>query len=313
MTDPNQPEPFAPPYVLNQSSVTIENGEEVWPNSAPPPRPPRQRRWLAPVVIIGVVALVGGLVGVGAVELQAIGQRADAGSGSDYPPDPIITPIPAPSAPTPTAFSATCASGCLTVASSGKMIPDGSLQGSMPINRLSVSADFQHPTTATIEYFADIDIWQRQFPPYINCFFAVSRSPVSTTIDSPDRLSTDPVTFLGTSVDPTQGSAMTQTARFFTSPASAADYEQKLQAQISICHGNNPEIESAAGFDLPPGVSAVTFVDKEDRATTYVYDFQRANAVVRFRVVTSDNVDENAVRHFLGTWVTTNLAQLPVQ
>ena len=313
MTDPTQPEPFAPPYVLNPSSVVVQNGEEVWPTSAPrprPPRPPRQRRWLVPVVILGVLALVGGLVAVGAVELQAIAQRAATGSHQQSSGPNYIVPSPAPLGPTPNAFSTTCTSGCLTVASSGLMIPNGSLQGSMPISLLSVSADFQHPTTAGIEFFADVADWQGQTPQVPDCFFAVSRSPVATSLASPDGLSADPVTLLGTSVDRSQGSAMTQTARFFTSPASATDYEQQLRAQVGLCHATDPGVASAAGFELPPSVSAVTFVEKAGNTTTYVYDFQRANAVVRFRVVTNDSIDENAVRHFLGTWVTTDLAQL---
>ena len=310
MTDPNQPEPFAPPYVLNESSVTIQNGEEVWPMSAPPPRPPQKRRWLVPVVIVGVLALVGGLVGAGAVELQTIAQRASTGSRPPSSGPNYLAPSKAPIGPTPTAFSPTCASGCLTLASSGLMIPNGSLQGSMPISLLSVSADFQHPTTAAIEFTSDVAIWQGQTPAVPDCFFTVSRSPVATSLGSSDGLSADPVTLLGTSVDRDRGTTMTQSARFFTSVQSASDYEKQLHTQIALCHTARPQTDSAAGFALPVGISAVTFVVKEAKSTTYVYDFQRANAVVRFRVVTSDSVDENAVRHFLGTWVTTDLAQL---
>ena len=313
MTDPTQPEPFAPPYVLNPSSVVIQNGEEVWPMSAPPPRPPRpprQRPWLVPVVILGVLALVGGLVAAGAAEFQAIASRAAGSDGPGYTPQPIITTKPAPPASTPTAFSATCASGCLTVASSGLMIPNYSLLGSMPINRLAVSADFQHPTTEGLEYQADSAAWGAQSPISDLCFFTGSRSPVSPIAGAPTDLANDPVTLLGESVDLQQGSTMTQTARFFSSPGEASTYQSWVREQVLDCHAADPRVEPAAGFELPPSVTAVTFVERSANSTTYTYDFARANAVVRFRVVSTDGVDENAVRHFLGTWVTTDLAQL---
>jgi hypothetical protein len=312
VTDPTQPEPFAAPYVLNESSVTIQNGEEIWPASAPPPRPPRQRPWLVPVVILGVVALLGGLVGAGVAEFQAIGERVAAvGSDSnDSVPQPIITTKPAPPGPMPTAFSATCAKGCLTVASSGLMIPNYSLLGSMPINRLSVSPDFQHPTTEGLEYQADSAAWGAQSPTSDLCFFTGSRSPVSPIAGAPTDVANDPITFLGESVDLQQGTTMTQTARFFSSPGDASTYQSWVRGQVLDCQAADPRVEPAAGFELPPSVTAVAFVEKSANLTTYTYDFARANAVVRFRVVTSDNVDENAVRHFLGTWVTTDLAQL---
>ena len=314
MTDPNQPEPFAPPYVLNQSSVTIQNGEEAWPMSAPPPAPPRSRRWLAPVVIVSLVALVGGLVAAGVAEVQAIaGHVSQADNGSligvpDAPPGSDDVPTAQP-----TRAVAVCPPSCFTVASSGLMVPNGSLQGSMPIDRLAVSADFQHPTTAAAEYHADVAVWAAQSPNPLVCFFTDSRSPVSPALGGPDSTSDDPVTFLGTSADDTRGSTMTQSARFFTSSDAATAYLQSVQKQIELCHLVDPAVASAANFDLSPGITAVTFVETSATANTFVYEFQRANTVVRFRVVSTDHVDEDAVRHFLGTWATTDLAQLDPQ
>ena len=314
MTDPNQPEPFAPPYVLNESSVVIENGEEVWPMSAPSPRPQRQRSWLVPVVIVGVLALVGGLVAAGVAEFQAVASRAgQVENGSligvpDAPPGSDHVPTEAP-----TATAVVCPPSCFTVASAGLMLPNGSLLGSMPISDFSVSPDFQHPTTAAAEYQTDVSVWAAHSPNPLVCFFTDSRSPVSPALGGPDSTADDPVTFLGGGTDDSQGSSMTQSARFFASSAAATDYMTRLQKQIVLCHLVDPAVDSAASFDLPPSISTVTFVETSATTTTYVYDFQRANAVVRFRVVTSDNVDENAVRHFLGTWATTDLEQLPVQ
>ncbi|MES1212653.1 MAG: hypothetical protein ABUT11_03810 [Leifsonia sp.] len=315
VTDPNQPEPFAPPYVLNQSSVTIENGEELWPVSAPSTAPaarsPQRRPWLAPVVIIGIVALIGGLVAAGAAEFRAIASQADPyDNGSligvpDAPPgsDGIPTTKPTP-------ILAVCPPNCFTVASAGLMVPNGSLQGSMPISGLSVSPDFQHPTTAAAEYRSDVAVWAAQSPNPLVCFFTDSRSPVSPALGGPDSTADDAVAFLGESTDDSHGSSMTQSARFFASSAAATDYLKRLQKQIGLCHLVDPAVDSAASFDLPSSVATVSFVEASATTTTYVFDFQRANAVVRFRVVTSDAIDENAVRHFLGTWATTDLAQL---
>jgi hypothetical protein len=269
------------------------------------------------VVLVAAVGLVVGLIAGGAAEFQALSQRAatsvenndnpligvpDAPSGSDDVP----TDQPAP-------IVAVCPPMCFTVASAGLMVPDGSLQISMPISGLPLSPEFQHPTTAAAEYRADVTAWAAHSPNPLVCFFADSRSPVSPALGGPDSTADDPVTFLGESTDDSQGSSMTQSARFFASSNSATDYMRRLEKQIELCHLVDPAVDSAANFDLPAGIDVATAVDTTASTTTYIYDFQRANVVVRFRVVSSDHVDEDAVRHFLGTWVTTNLDQLEVR
>ena len=312
VTDPNQPEPFAPPYVLNESSVTIQNGEEVWPNSAPPPRPPRQRPWLVPVVIVGVLALVGGLVGAAVAEFQAIGDRVAAvGSDSnDTVPQPINVPTQAPPRPTPTALSGTCDSGCLDLDSSGLMVPNNSLLTSMPLKALAVSPDFQHPSSVGLEYQADSLSWATKPSAPDPCFLVSTRSPIGPTLGGPDSTSSDAVTYLGTTSDDSAGTQMTQTARFFPTPAAATAYMRNVREQLPACQSADHSVKSTPSFAIADPMDINAFAQISARSTTYVYDIQRANAVVRFRVVSTDGVDEPGIVHFLNTWVTTDLAQL---
>jgi hypothetical protein len=318
VTDPNEPKPFAPPYVLNPSSVTIENGEEIWPMSPPPPRQPGQRRWVLPVVILSVVVLVGGLVTAGAVAVQAIADRADQADN-----EPAIPAVPAvPDAPPgsdgiptepPTAAAVSCPPTCFTPAHAGLMIPDGSLLISLGGNFLLNSTSMQAPTTAAQLYQADASQWASRRPLPDVCFFADSTSPVSPAIGGPDAGSTDAVVLLGSGTDPSGAGTLTQAARFFTDTASADAYLASTAQQVVTCHLANSGVGPAAKLDVPNTVQMVTFTAHIGATTIYSIDLQRDNVVVRMRLATPGAISEADFDRYVRTWATTNLAQLPVQ
>ncbi|HEY4226349.1 MAG TPA: hypothetical protein VGM70_11090 [Pseudolysinimonas sp.] len=310
MSDPNEPKPFAPPYVLNSSSVTIQNGEEVWPMSAPPPRPPRKRPWLATVVIVGVVALVGGLVVAGLAEYQAIaGRVSQADNGSfigvpDAPPDSDHIPTEPP-----TTAAVDCPPTCFTVEVAGLLVPNNSLQASMPVGQPVAFADFQNPTTAAAEYADDARLWAILKEPD-SCFFIYPLSPVGPTYGGPDSTSQDPVTFLGETSDKSGGTTLTQNARFFPTSVAATAYMRSVRDEQMVCQNNDHSIVATPSFAVNEGMDINAFTQLRSGERTYVYDIQRANVVVRFQVVSQDSVDEPAVVHFINTWMTTTFAPL---
>jgi hypothetical protein len=263
-----------------------------------PPRP--QRNWIVPVAVLGFVVVVA-IVGVALLEWELLGLRQSPDAG---PAQPHYTQSPAP-----TAFSTTCTSGCLTVASARALTLDASLQRSLDIDSEGV-AEPKPPTTAALEYQRDAAAWSRQPGAAPDCFVVGSRSPVALTPAGAGAQSLDPVSILVTSGILGGNTTMTQTARFFTTPEAATEYEQQVQSQVGLCHSSNPRVAPADGLDVPPSVATVAFADSEDRTTTYVYDFLRANAVVRFRVVTSDGVNDNTVRSVLTTWADGDLATM---
>jgi hypothetical protein len=254
-----------------------------------------------PVAVLGFVVVVA-IVGVALLEWTLLGLRQGFDAG---PAQPLYTPTPAP-----TAFSTTCTSGCLTVASASALIPNAALQRSLDINSDLVAAELQPPTTAALEYQRDAATWSRDPRTAPDCFLLGSRSAVALMPSGTDAQSLDPVSILVTSGILGGNTTMTQVARFFTTPEAATEYEQQVRAQVALCHRSNPRVGPVEGFDLPPSVTAVAFADPKDRTTTYVYDFRRANTVVRFRVVTRDGVNENTVRSILTTWAASDLAQV---
>lgn len=260
---------------------------------------PPQRNWVVPVAIVGFIAVLT-IVALILLEtsLAGLANKTDTS-------EPDYTPIPHP---TPTVFSSTCASGCLPAASAPLLIPNVSLQRSMDIDS-DLAPPVPPPTTAALEQQSDLAHWRRAPSADPDCFFLASRSPVGLTPGSQDAQSLDAVAILQTSRI-LGGSTMTQTARFFTDPLAASDYERQLQLQLDACHVAEPRVGAASGFDLPPSVTAVALADSEDRTTTYLYDFQRANVVVRFRIETSDGVNENGVRSYLAAWASNDLAQV---
>ena len=103
---------------------------------------------------------------------------------------------------------------------------------------------------------------------------------------------------------------MTQVARFFPTPAAATAYMRVVREQAQSCRLADQAVRSTPSFAVPDSMNINAFAQTSTSAVTYIYDVQRANVVVRFRVVSSDGVDEPGVVHFLHTWVTTDLAQL---
>jgi hypothetical protein len=85
-----------------------------------------------------------------------------------------------------------------------------------------------------------------------------------------------------------------------------------MRRQIDACNAIDPSVEKAPGFAIPSDVTAAGFVADWGDVTIVTYDFQRANVVVRFRVVAQGDLDEEKLRQFLGTWVQTGLEQLPL-
>lgn len=252
------------------------------------------------VVVVAIVAFAALLW-----QLQGLRQSSDSGSTDG----PAYTPTPAP-----TAFSMTCTSGCLTAASARALVPGPSLLRSLDVDSALVDAELASPTTAALEYQRDAARWSREPGPAPDCFVLGSRSPVAVALEDAgagaDSQSLDPVSILMTSDILGDNTTMTETARFFTTPEAATAYEQQLQAQLAHCHGSNPRVGPANGFELPPSVTALAFTDPEDRTTTSLYDFRRANAVVRFRVTSSGGGNENTVRTVLSMWAADDLARL---
>jgi len=305
--------------------VTDPTGQE--PRLIPPPPPPDPAGppesddsygWVAPVVISFLVVLVAGLCTLAVFVTTTIVGRvahdvtvAAAQPPAAVQPPPFVKPTPAAPAPTPTALSFTCTSGCLDASTAGLMIPNESLQRTIPINRLRESASTTL-TTAAAEYQADTGAWDADPPDGTDCLFVGSRSAVNPGRNGFDWTSDDPVALLGKNIDARQTATMTQTARFFTSPGFATDQMAWMRKQIDACNVTDPTVAAASGFELPSDVTAVAFVAEWDDATIFTYDFQRANTIVRFRVVAHGDLDENKVRHFLGTWVQTDLEQLPL-
>ena len=315
MTDHDPQARFAPPYQLNASSV-VTNGDDGWPMPAPEPpsRSPGRRRWVLPVVILSVVALVGGLIAAGAAEFQAIVDRAshvDNGSiigvpnappGSDHVP---TTP--------PTAAAVSCPPSCFTTAHAGLMIPDGSLLISVGANFLLDSTSMQAPTTASQLYQRDATQWALQPPLPDACFLVDSTSPVSPSIDSHDAASADAVVVLGSGTDPNGAGTLTQSARFFPDTASAEAYLASTAQQVVTCHLANSSVGPAAKLDVPDSVQMVTFTAHMGATTVYSIDLQRDNVVVRMRLATPGKIPEADFDRYVRTWATTNLAQLTVQ
>jgi hypothetical protein len=276
-------------------------------------RPPEDRDdWVAPVVIASLVVIVLALCTVAVFVTGAIVIRVahDAAVAAPAPPA-VTTPAPETPFPTPTASSFSCVERCLDASSAPLMVPSESLQQTVPFSRRRVSAS-PHPTTASAEYQADTAAWNADPPDDSDCLFVDSRSPVNPGRNGFDWTSDDPVAILGENVDDSGATTMTQTARFFTSQGFAADQMAWMRRQIDACNAIDPSVEKAPGFAIPSDVTAAGFVADWGDVTIVTYDFQRANVVVRFRVVAQGDLDEEKLRQFLGTWVQTGLEQLPL-
>ncbi len=256
------------------------------------------------------MALLGFVVVVSIVGLCVLeAARAQLVAQANASQQPVYTPAPHP---TPTVFSTTCSSGCLSPASASQLILDASLQRSLDIDSDRV-VPAPPPTTAALEHQHDVTSWNRSASAAPDCFFLDSRSPVGLKPNADDAQNLDAVAILLTQQIMGGNTTMTETARFFTDPLAAADYERQLQLQRDACHVTNAPVGPMSGFDLPPSVTAIAIADPEDHTTTYLYDFQRANVVVRFRVETSDGVNENAVRSVLTSCATTGLAAILIE
>jgi hypothetical protein len=263
-----------------------------------------------PVVIVGVLALVGGLVAAGVAEFQAVASRAaQVDNGSligvpDAPPGSDHVPTEAP-----TATAVDCPPTCFTVNVAGLLVPNTSLQASMPVGEPVAFADFQNPTTAAAEYADDAKLWAILKQPD-SCFFIYPLSPVGPAYGGPDSTSQDPVTFLGETSDQSGGTTLTQNARFFPTSAAATAYMRGEREQQMLCQNDDHSIVSTPSFAVSGGMDINAFTQLRSGERTYVYDIQRANVVVRFQVVSQDSVDESAVVHFISTWTTTAFAPL---
>lgn len=321
MTEQDPVAPFVPPYQLNTSSVVL-NGDDGWPMTAPvpPPRTPRRRRWALPVVILSVVALVGGLVAAGAAEFQVIVDRAsqgdragqaDHGSPIGGVPDAPPGSDHVPTDP-PTAAAVACPPTCFTTAHAGLMAPDGSLLISLG-DFFFDSTVMQAPATASQLYQRDAAQWvSRRLLPDA-CFLAGSTSPVSLTLGGPDAASNDAVVVLDSGTDPAGVETLTQSARFFADTTGAETYLASAAQQVATCHLANSGVGPAAKLDIPENVQMVAFTAHVGATTIYSIDLQRENVVVRVRLATRGNVSEADFDRYVRTWATTNLAQLTVQ
>jgi hypothetical protein len=260
-----------------------------------------------PIIVISILALIGGLIGAGVAEFQAISQRA---ATAPYDPGSLIGVPDAPPGsdgiPTtkPTPAAAVCPPNCFTVASAGLMVPNGSLEGSLHILGPAISPDFQHPTTAAAEYATAALTWSGSS----GCFLLASRTPVAEA----DASNADPVTFLGQNADDSDGSTITQSARFFPTSAAAEGYLRVEREQAESCQLADHSVGSTPSFDVSDPLAINAFAQISGSSRTYVYDIARANVVVRFRVVSTDSLDESSIVHFLHTWTTTDLSQLDV-
>ena len=189
------------------------------------------------------------------------------------------------------------------------LVPNNSLQASMPVGEPVATADFQNPTTAAAEYADDARLWAILKEPD-SCFFIYPLSPVGPAYGGPDSTSQDPVTFLGETSDQSGETTLTQNARFFPTSAAATAYMRRVREQQMVCQNDDHSVVATPSFAVNEGMDINAFTQLRSGVHTYVYDIQRANVVVRFQIVSQDSVDEPAVVHFINTWTTTSLAPL---
>lgn len=161
------------------------------------------------------------------------------------------------------------------------------------------------PTSAGSQYRALAADWagSERYPD--ECVFVVGSTPAAIVLDETDKDSADTVEWTGSHADADVATTLDQSLRIFPDTASATAYLETLEAQIDDCEyiysgdGHSAAVTPAPALSLHKSCAAVGWVrtgKPGDRWRAYVFDIQRANLVVRIRVLTDGSMTETKFR-----------------
>lgn len=310
---------WIPPEVPAVASTPVDHPlQPAVPVVSPPPSP-KQPRWLVPTIVASVLFVVAVAVGAVLVVANWLFSPYDEFSVYSYTPDQALT-TGSPASPI-AVEPLVCPPACFTAESvPSTIVPKRAFEDLGLLDE--VEPHGTHPeTTVGWLYSRDADDWTEFGARPDACFFAPSSAPYASSLNSETAGNKDPIVFTGTHVDRFDNVA-DQAVRLFSDSAAAEAYMADLANSIAQCtqvqfgSGRNlytADVALAASVNPPKSIAAVGWIRTGDpgvRWRAYVFDVQRANMVIRIRVLSDGSIREQDFRRVV-QFAAAQLASIP--
>ena len=273
---------------------------QPYPSSQQLPTPPKPRRWLPWVIVLGILLVITLLV----VALVSVvtGLRENRTSQG--------APLVAGDTGIPTAELLDCIDPCFTASDIEATVLSETTLDTFGLTQHGFPWGTYDATTADELYRSMTASWAANDGEPDTCVFALGNSPSVIDLVSDDGV-LDHIEFTGEHADADITTTLDQSIRIFPDAASAASHMSTLYDQIEGCPeisiGSERErytaqITGAPGLTLPGTVAGVGWVrtgDPGPRWRAYVFDLQLGNLVVRTRMLTDGSTSEQAFRAFV--------------
>ena len=273
----------------------------------------RAPRWVPPVVIAGVVLVIGGIVAGGIAVINALPDVIESSNGL-FGPSPLETgPPQSPIAAEPLE----CANQCFTDdVIAGTIVPQARLDELGFTTVTNEWGDYA-PTDSAWEYSYLESEWQRLGSEADSCFFTLPQFALATELGHAPAEG-DYVDFTGTSTSEDEFGYFTQSVRIFPTSREAVAHMWTLNELIPRCtyYSYDLAVEDWSGtlspapaLDVPDTVAAIGWREANSIGRYYVFDLQYANIVVRTAMASPDVVSEAQYRELV-VELAEHLAQL---
>ncbi|MCU1439800.1 MAG: hypothetical protein JWP85_797 [Rhodoglobus sp.] len=304
---PAYPPPAYPPPAYPPPVVPV-----VQPSAAtyytPVPTKPGSRRRTALIVtaiVVGSVAVLGGLVAGVIAVASTVGETVNALAGPPVTTEPPLTGEPgSPQAQELTACPDPCFGGDdvrYTIAHKQEFIALGLTETVAPWGTYDVS-------TVQAEYGYAATAWEQAEATPEKCFVVFTAVPMAIPFGDRPDVSPDPIHFTGSRQDSEYFNAMESSVRIFRDTASASAHMAAVDELVAECSHYDAgtgagywtaDVTMAPAVDVPTDVAAVGWVEVSPFGRYYSFDVQRANLVVRTTLSTPGDISEEQFRTYI--------------
>lgn len=280
---------------------------------------PKRPRWLVPTIVASVLVVVAVAVGAVLAVANWLFSPDDEFNVYSYTPDQKLT-AGSPASP----FAAEpliCPPACFSAGSvPSTIVPKRAFEDLGLPDEVEPYGTYPETTVGWL-YGRDAGDWREFGARPDACFFAPSSAPYASSLNSEFAGNKDPIVFTGTHVDRFDNVA-DQAVRLFPDSAAAEAYMADLANSIAQCtrvqfgSGRNlytADVALAASVNPPKSIAAVGWIRTGDpgvRWRAYVFDVQRANLVIRIRVLSDGSIREQDFRRVV-QFAAAQLASIP--
>lgn len=303
------------------AGVSVPNPAPPSAHLLPPPVPPRKRpKWLIPLIVVGGLSVLSGIVGVVVVFVLLVypSEGVHVFFGDPLANDQPLT-VGAPASPV-ALEPLECPPACFDRMSMRETIlPDRSFSDLGVPNVTAPFGTWPEDTAGMLNRYHSAELTGHLEPDA--CFFIPTIAPYSAAQSLTEWHSVDPIFHTGTYED-RFGNVAEQSVRLFKDSASAELYMRTLSEDVALCDRVDIEIDGyyyravvdpAVSISPPRSVASIGWIATGAPGPgwrSYVYDIQRGNLVTRVSLYTDGSITEQDFRRVV-RFAAAQLASVP--